>query len=107
YVEFKPSELVWQNGEQTHELLLESGIVELKPTEKGWQVNAHSLRLRSDDELWPLLDVAMDWQPDEWRLNLSQLNIENLLPLAKLIPESQTLNHWLTTLKPKGTLEDV
>lgn len=107
YVEIKPSELVWQNGEQTHELLLESGIVELKPTEKGWQVNAHSLRLRSDDELWPLLDVAMDWQPDEWRLNLSQLNIENLLPLAKLIPESQTLNHWLTTLKPKGTLEDV
>ncbi len=107
YVEFKPSELVWQNGEQTHELLLESGIVELKPTEKGWQVNAHSLRLRSDDELWPLLDVAMDWQPDEWRLNLSQLNIENLLPLAKLIPESQTLNHWLTILKPKGTLEDV
>ncbi|MGL4830511.1 MAG: YhdP family protein, partial [Vibrio sp.] len=107
YVELKPSELVWKNAEQSHELLLESGIVELKPTETGWQVNAHSLRLRSDDALWPLMDVAMDWQPEQWRLNLSQLNIESLLPLAKLIPESQNLNHWLTTLQPKGMLEDV
>ncbi len=38
---------------------------------------------------------------------ISQLNIENPLPLAKLIPETQTLNHWLTTLKPRGTSEDV
>ncbi|MDE1515794.1 YhdP family protein [Vibrio sp. dsl-7] len=107
YLELKPSQLLWHNGEQQHELLLESGIVQLTPSESGWQVNAHSLRLRSDDQPWPVMDMALDWQPQQWRLNLSQLNIESLLPLAKLIPESTTLNHWLATLQPKGVLEDV
>ncbi|EME3968008.1 TIGR02099 family protein [Vibrio fluvialis] len=106
YVELKPSELVWQENER-HELLLESGIVQLSPTAKGWQVNAHSLQLRTDDTPWPEVDAALDWQPQQWRLNVSQLDIKALLPLIKLVPESKQTNQLLEQLKPSGLVEDL
>jgi len=74
YVEVLPSELVWQEGGR-HELMFESGVFVLEPSDEGWQVNAHSLKLRTDDNSWPELDVAFNWQEDKWRLNISQLDI--------------------------------
>lgn len=106
YVELKPSELSW-NEEQRHELLLESGILQLSPTEKGWQVSAHSLVLRTDDTPWPLLDFAFDWQPDGWRVNISQLALESLSPFIKLLPDAQEAQSWMNQLNPHGVLEDV
>ncbi|MED5505907.1 MAG: hypothetical protein VYC54_15985, partial [Pseudomonadota bacterium] len=83
YIDLQPSELVWEeNGH--HDLLIESGIFKLLPDRNGWKVNGHSLQIRTDDRLWPELDVAFDWQPDGWLLNLSQLDIEALTPLIKL-----------------------
>ncbi|MBC5831633.1 YhdP family protein [Vibrio metschnikovii] len=106
YVELKPSELAWHDTER-HELLLESGIVQLFPTENGWQVSAHSLKLRTDDNPWPELDFALDWQPQGWRLNVSQLALPTLTPLVRLIPNSQTAQSWLAHLEPHGLLDDV
>ncbi|CAH8227758.1 putative exported protein [Vibrio aestuarianus] len=106
YVELKPSELVWHD-ERQHDLLLESGTVKLSPVDKGWQVNAYSLKLRTDDDAWPDLDVAFDWHPSQWRLNLSQLDIKTLLPLVKLAPDSSKTNQLLQQLNFGGTLEDI
>ena len=53
---------MWEeNGH--HDLLIESGIFKLLPDRNGWKVNGHSLQIRTDDRLWPELDVAFDWQP--------------------------------------------
>ncbi|ASF98933.1 TIGR02099 family protein [Vibrio anguillarum] len=106
YVELEPSELVW-GEERQHELLLESGIIKLLPIEQGWQVNAYSLQLRTDDEVWPKLDVAFEWQPTQWRLNLSQLDIKTLLPFVKMMPDSSQTNELLQQLDLGGTLEDI
>ncbi|MFB9215605.1 YhdP family protein [Vibrio sinaloensis] len=106
YLELEASELIWHEG-QTHELFIESGVLELDPTELGWQVNAHSLRLRTDETEWPELDMAFDWQPEQWRLNVSQLDIEAITPLVKLAPESMQTSQLLETLSIGGLVEDV
>ncbi|MFV0449135.1 MAG: YhdP family protein [Vibrio sp.] len=107
YVELKPSELIWGEDGQSNELLLESGIVKLLPADKGWQVNGHSLQLRTNDIPWPDLDLALDWQPEGWTLNLSQLDIESLLPMVGLMPDSQQTTQMVDNLKPGGLLEDI
>ena len=106
YVDLQPSELVW-NEKGRHELLLESGIFKLSPDKEGWKVNGHSLKVRTDDRPWPELDVAFDWQPDGWLLNLSQLDIEALTPLVKLAPKSESTTDFLDKLAPKGRVEDI
>ncbi len=106
YVEFDTSELIWKE-DQRHELWLDSGIVELEPHSEGWQINAHSLKLVTDDTEWPELDLAFDWQPDNWTLNVSQLDIAAITPLVKLAPESKATTDLLNTLSLGGTVEDI
>ncbi|MCG9584462.1 TIGR02099 family protein [Vibrio tubiashii] len=106
YLEFDSSELSWQEGQQ-HELWLDSGVVELEPYKNGWQVNAHSLSFTTDETKWPDLDIAFDWQPDEWRLNVSQLDIAAITPLVKLAPNSKPTTDFLKTLAIGGSIEDV
>ena len=106
YLELEASELSWQEGTK-HELMLESGVLELEPTEKGWQVNAHSLELRTDDMPWPELDMAFDWQPEQWRLNISQLDINAITPLVKLAPDSVDTSKLLERLAIGGLVEDI
>ena len=106
YLEVLPSELVWQEGEQ-HELMFESGVFVLEPSGEGWQVNAHSLKLRTDDIQWPELDVAFNWQSDKWLLNASELNLAAILPLVKLAPESGSVTELLQKFALNGRLEDI
>jgi len=106
YVELLPSELVW-NEDGHHELFIESGIFNLRPDKQGWKVNGHSLQIRTDNTPWPELDIAFDWQPKGWMLNLSQLDIEALIPLIKLAPESESTSDLINKLAPKGRVEDV
>ncbi|MGD8111937.1 YhdP family protein [Vibrio sp. TRT 17S01] len=106
YIDLKPSELVWQEEGQ-HDLLIESGVLRLIPKAEGVQVNAHSLNLRTDDTEWPELDMVLDWQPQQWIANISQLELKALLPLVKLAPESQQTMALLNQLKPAGRVEDI
>ncbi|MBW3697227.1 TIGR02099 family protein [Vibrio sp. T187] len=106
YVELLPSELSWIEGTQ-HDLIVESGVFRLSPVDNGWQVNGHSLNLRTDDIEWPELDIAFNWQSDFWQLNVSQLDINALTPLVKLLPESASSSDMLTTLNPGGLIEDI
>nr|WP_319555276.1 YhdP family protein [uncultured Vibrio sp.] len=106
YVELQPSELVWnENGR--HELFIEAGIFKLLPDKNGWKVNGHSLQVRTDEQQWPELDVAFDWQPSGWVLNLSEIDIESITPLIKLAPESESTSDFIDQIKPKGRLEDI
>ncbi|MGF1720163.1 TIGR02099 family protein [Vibrio kyushuensis] len=106
YVDINPSELVWSDSKQ-HVLMLESGIVKLLPSEQGWVVNGHSLRLRTDESEWPELDIAFDWQPDQWRLNMSQLDLETLRPLVRLVPDFDETVKLIEEFDFTGQLEDV
>ncbi|WED23322.1 TIGR02099 family protein [Vibrio sp. JC009] len=108
YLEFLPSELNWEKQEDQHSLFLETGVLKLSPTaENGLRVSGHSLLLRTDDEEWPELDLAMEWNNKQLQLNLSELDIEALLPLVHLMPESESVSEWINKLGPKGIVEDI
>ncbi|MGL6314817.1 YhdP family protein [Vibrio sp. WXL103] len=106
YLEFNPSELIWQEGAQ-HELMLESGVFKLFPTENGLQVSGHSLELRTDDIQWPELDLAFDLSSTGWRLNVSELDIQAVTPLVKLLPDSEQASQTIEQLAPYGRVEDL
>lgn len=106
YLDLLPSDLVWQEDGQ-HELLFESGVFVLEPQAQGWQVNAHSLNVRTDDKPWPKLDFVLNWQPDSWKINLSELDLGAISPLAKLAPHSESITQVLDQLALSGRLEDI
>ena len=106
YVEVLPSELTWKEDGK-HDLMLESGIFKLSPIDDGWQVNGHSLNLRTDDTPWPELDVAFKWNQGPWELNVSELNIETITPLIKLMPDSEQSTKMINVLAPGGTVSDI
>ncbi|SDH36363.1 TIGR02099 family protein [Vibrio xiamenensis] len=106
YVDLKPSQLVWQEGQQ-HELNVESGVFQLSPYQNGWRVSGHSLKLRTDDTPWPDLDLALDYQPDKWALNVSQLDLAAITPLVKLAPDSKKTSDLLEQFKLGGQVEDL
>lgn len=106
YVEVLPSELTW-NEDGKHDLMLESGVFKLSPIDDGWQVNGHSLNLRTDDTPWPELDVAFKWNKGPWELNVSELNIETITPLIKLLPDSEQSTKMINVLAPGGSVSDI
>ncbi|NOI65895.1 YhdP family protein [Vibrio sp. 99-8-1] len=108
YLEILPSELMW-NQQGSHLLVVEKGIFKLIPGEKDkeWKVSGHSIVARTDNIEWPSVDLAVEWSPELWTVNVSQLNIDALRPLAHLIPESETIDEWLTRLQPSGDIEDI
>ncbi|PWI32004.1 TIGR02099 family protein [Vibrio albus] len=108
YAELLPSELVW-NEKSEHVLMLEKGTFRLLPSQdkKGFQVGGHSLLVRTDAKEWPELDMAFLWEPDQWQLNLSQLDIQALLPLVHILPDSEKITPWITRLNPSGLIDDI
>jgi len=106
YVEVLPSELVWSKH-KGHMLTVEEGILVLKPQADGWQVNAHGLRVRTDETPWPELDWVLKWQPDEWWLNVSQLDVATLTPIGHWFPKAYDFSVWLEEVELGGRVEDI
>ncbi len=106
YVELRPSKLSWQNDVE-HQLTVDSGVFKLFPTDKGWQVIGHSLKLSTDQQSWPDIDLAFNWQPEQWLLNVSQLELARLRPLVSLIPGSSDISTTVDKLQPGGVLSDI
>ncbi|MBY6197085.1 YhdP family protein [Vibrio hangzhouensis] len=107
YLEVLPSELNWSKQGQNNDLFVESAVLHLLPTENGWQLNVHEVNARTNDVPWPELDIALDWnRQQQWQLNISQLDIDALKPLATLSPDEQ-VQQWLDKLNPGGRIEDI
>nr|WP_284676500.1 YhdP family protein [Vibrio sinus] len=105
-VELGPSHLVWKNS-TTHRLDIQSGVFNLFPQEKGWKAVGQSFAIKTDDKKWPKLEMALDWQPNSWHLNVSQLDISTISPLIKLLPGTESTDKLLTKVSPGGVLSDI
>ncbi|USD65006.1 YhdP family protein [Vibrio sp. SCSIO 43136] len=106
FIEVLPSELGWQN-EDKHLLTLERGSVLLELADQGWQINAHNFQLRTDDTPWPTLDWVFNWQPEQWTLNVSQLDISTIVPITRVVPQIDGLARWLQEVEIGGQVEDI
>ncbi|ELR66334.1 Putative exported protein [Photobacterium marinum] len=106
------SYLRWQRGKEKHEFRISQGLVGLKPLplvdgKTGWRIDSEQLTLQTDKVLWPVFDVAAQWQPSQWQVAISRLSLEHLLPFISFLPEDSQLADILYTLRPSGVLEDI
>lgn len=51
------------------------------------------------------LDAAFRWKPEDWSLNVSQLDLKTISPLAKLFPDSKQVSQLLETISIGGLLK--
>lgn len=107
YLEVLPSELSWSKDGKDHDLFVESAVMHLLPSDAGWQLNVHEVQARTNDVPWPELDIAAEWnRQQQWQVNISQLDVNALKPLASLSPDP-SVEEWLTKLNPGGLIEDI
>ena len=106
-VQLLPSYIKWLDGEQPHKLNVDDGVFKLQPDGDGLLIHSSNLALRTDDEEWPLSILSLSLQPESWSLNSDQAAIERILPLLSLVPESEGINNWLTTVAPAGKVQDL
>lgn len=106
-VQLLPSHIQWLDGERPHKLNIDDGVFKLQPDGDGLFIHSSNLALRTDEQAWPLSNLSLSWQPESWTLNSDQAAIERILPLLSLVPESEGLNNWLTTVAPAGQVQDL
>lgn len=135
YVELLPSELLvlkdndaieegesQQGGSQpeSYKLSILSAVLKLSPNDElldsapllsnvGWQVRSDNLKFATNDKPWPELDIAFRWHPqhNRWLLNLSQLDLVDLLPLVRFLPNSESVVDELEVASPSGLFKDI
>lgn len=107
YLELNSSVMDWHHQDLQHELFVESAVLHLSPLTQGWQIDAHDIRARTNDSDWPIFDAALEWQNlEQWQLNVSQLDIGTLRPLATL-GSDDAFADWLNTLALSGRVNDL
>ena len=109
-IELQPSELIWRVDEASEQqaLILESGVVELKPyNDSDIEVSVHQLNVRTNSDEWPELDAVLRISEQGWISNISQIEVNYLLPLLDLVPEQQGTSDFLDELSPHGLVEDI
>ncbi|MGB2079660.1 MAG: YhdP family protein, partial [Vibrio sp.] len=79
-----------------------------------WTIRGHDFDIRylSDkaaqtEQTWPDLAWQVEGQGDNWLVNVNQLQIERLLPLAYLLPDAQTAKDVVTGVAPTGLITDL
>ncbi|GAD78691.1 YhdP family protein [Vibrio ezurae] len=108
YLEISPSRLEWKDKHnQKNSISIQGGVMKLDPTEHGWQVNGQDLAFRSNGIQWPDLNFALQWSPEQWKLNVNQLKIGNLTPILDLLPDMEKTQDWIDTVQLDGTVKDM
>nr|WP_086938858.1 YhdP family protein [Thaumasiovibrio occultus] len=103
-VEIAQAEIHWQGERAPQQLTLNQGVLWAKPTDSGWQLATQGLDFTLNEVPWPTLTFSAALDGSQWQLNLPQLDLATLQPLATLFPSASEV---LTTLKPEGRLEDL
>ncbi|MGF1758508.1 TIGR02099 family protein [Photobacterium sagamiensis] len=111
-VSLKDSYVQWQAGEKTHEFRIQQGLIALTPHflpqgQTVWRIDSDQLRIQTDKLLWPKFDIAAQWQPDEWQVAVSVVELERLMPFISFLPADNSLSSMLNALQPTGKLSDL
>ena len=101
--------LGWQRDGRKHQTTLKTGLLVLSPilNHKAWMVQAENIVALTDKKAWPKLHVAAFWSPEQWRLNVSQVQLSALSPWIDLFSLPPLAREWMSHLQPKGALKDI
>ena len=108
----------WQADNQQHQINIQQGLVALRPIRladgsRSWRVDTEKFAIYTDDIAWPTFDVAGQLsftdhdQLKHWKLAVSNIALQRLLPLIDFLPPTNTLVNTLQHLKPSGLLTQI
>ncbi|CAM3982245.1 YhdP family protein [Vibrio neonatus] len=108
YLEISPSRLEWKDKHnKKNSISIQGGVMKLDPTDDGWQVNGQDLAFRSNGSQWPELNFALQWAPEQWKLNVNQIKIGSLTPILDLLPDMEKTQDWINTVQLGGKVTDM
>ncbi|MEC6797771.1 YhdP family protein [Photobacterium sp. S4TG1] len=108
----------WQVGHQQHQVRIKHGLVALRPIRladgsRTWRVDTEQFVIYTDDVVWPTFDIAGQLrfgehdQLKQWKLALSNIALQRLLPLINFLPPTNKLVNAVQHLKPSGLLTHI
>lgn len=134
-ISLKPSSMNWQNSEhpkrseraienEFKSLEINKGLIQIQRVfesknqqnittdEQGilnhqWKITGKNFELKTQDKKWPSLSWALQGNPNHWKLNINQLQLEQVLPLTEVIPQAQDYLPLVHGLNPKGQVTDL
>ncbi|MCD9466279.1 YhdP family protein [Photobacterium iliopiscarium] len=108
----------WQAGKQQHQIKIKQGLVALRPIRladgsRTWRIDTEKFAISTDDVAWPTFDIAGQLRFDDhdqlkqWKLALSNIALQRLLPLINFLPPTNELVNAVQHLKPSGLLTHI
>ncbi len=114
-LEIQPSLMTWFNDQQfgdsrsvtRHEVKIDHGVLHLVPDGDGLQITGSQFEIETDGKVWSEMSLQLDWHPDFFSANVSQVQIDRLTPLLDLAPAAKEAAGWIKQVKLNGVLSDV
>lgn len=108
----------WQVGKKQHQINIKHGLVALRPIRladgsRTWRIDTEKFAIYTDDVAWPTFDIAGQLsfddhdQLNQWKLALSNIALQRLLPLMNFLPSTNKLVDAVRHLKPSGLLTHI
>ncbi|KJG57701.1 membrane protein [Photobacterium kishitanii] len=108
----------WQAGKQQHQINIKHGLVSLRPIRladgsKTWRIDTEKFSIYTDDVEWPTFDIAGQLafsdhdQLKQWKLALSNIALQRLLPLINFLPSTNHIVNAVQHLQPSGLLTQI
>ncbi|MCD9511303.1 YhdP family protein [Photobacterium phosphoreum] len=108
----------WQENNQQHQINIQQGLVALRPIRladgsRTWRIDTEKFAIYTDDIAWPTFDIAGQLsftdhdQLKQWKLALSNIALQRLLPLIDFLPSTNSLVNAVQHLKPSGLLTQI
>ncbi|WP_163923309.1 YhdP family protein [Photobacterium sp. Alg240-V54] len=112
------STIDWQAGDQQHQINIKRGLVALRPIRladgsRSWRIDTEKFAIYTDDVAWPTFDIAGQLrfgdqnQLQQWKLALSNIALQRLLPLINFLPSTNSMVKTLQQLQPSGLLTQI
>lgn len=108
----------WQIGTRQHQISIKHGLVALRPIRLAdgsriWRIDTEKFAISTDDVAWPTFDIAGQFslndhnQLKQWKLALSNIALQRLLPLVNFLPATNKLVNAVQHLQPSGLLTHI
>ncbi|SKA27453.1 YhdP family protein [Photobacterium toruni] len=112
------STIDWQVSKQQHQIKIKHGLVALRPIRlpdgsRSWRIDTEKFAIYTDDVAWPTFDIAGQLsfgkhdQLNQWKLALSNIALQRLVPLMNFLPSTNKLVNAVQHLKPNGLLTHI
>ena len=100
--------LVWQVGEQTHQLRVPGGELKLRPYQNGWRVNSNPITIEHNQRSWILPTFSWEQTPTSTAISANDIPLPPMLELLNLLgSQGAAVSNQLADRDAQGVIDVV